>query len=333
MNEIKEELNHKKMKICSLVYRLLSSICEKNHANQVYTFKYLPILQIHSDFIPGAIDCINYVLGWNEELLLNLHKREGVRFSAEKGVVLTEQEKTKSEKNTAREEEIALKLDIKTQDDQEAIYRKFYNQVRDLLDADVTGLWDYWNFIQFFVIRLPQTRDPIKRKKIIKFLKNIAESDHTAINVNQEQIYTLLIENSQHSDPLIANFSLKITSDAAHLMVTMSNGDDMPVQKPLVEYISETDDQHNLTSEDSLEQSTLLDLSYNPERHFSSLLDGSNKFELLYDYIDFFSIMCKGRNHIWKQNLDKIFKPTAFLRTIDDERIPPSNYSEYFNII
>ena len=63
----------KKKKICSLVYKLLTSICQNNQTNQEKISNYLPILAMQAPFIPGAFDCIISIIKDYEELLLTLH--------------------------------------------------------------------------------------------------------------------------------------------------------------------------------------------------------------------------------------------------------------------
>lgn len=57
------------------IYRLISTICQDNYQNQVYTFKFFPIFQKHAGYDLGATACMKVILKNNETLLGNLHRK------------------------------------------------------------------------------------------------------------------------------------------------------------------------------------------------------------------------------------------------------------------
>lgn len=68
--QIRKEFFFHKKKICQLIYKLLTSICEKNQTNQTKAFTFLPIFGYQSMYIIEALNCIIEIVKRNEELLM-----------------------------------------------------------------------------------------------------------------------------------------------------------------------------------------------------------------------------------------------------------------------
>lgn len=64
--------------IAKKIYSLLSVICKGNQENQNYSFKFFKVFQKHAAYGLGATDTLMTILDQNENLLLKLHKPQGL---------------------------------------------------------------------------------------------------------------------------------------------------------------------------------------------------------------------------------------------------------------
>lgn len=63
-----------KIKLCKLIYRLITSVCAKNPENEKTFFSHIPKIQYQAKFLREAVECFTSVVTSNEDLLLAVSK-------------------------------------------------------------------------------------------------------------------------------------------------------------------------------------------------------------------------------------------------------------------
>ena len=139
-----QEFIIKRVKICTLAYQLLQSICYKNDANEKYILPKLPFFQIQAKVIPGAIECIISIIRYNHELKINFDDYKKPKNPLKNVSIKTEGQR-KSKK-------LVGKITV------EQMYNGIEKYTKGLQDR----LYHKWDALGYFITLMQET----KNKKI-----------------------------------------------------------------------------------------------------------------------------------------------------------------------
>jgi len=321
--EVKEEINHRKMKICDWAYKVIMSICEKNLANQTYTFRYLPIFQMHADYIPSAIDCVNIIVKDNEELLLNLHRSNQARNNQEIDQNVFSENIKRLHNAHSYEKNLPVspvKKDkpsnqafspVANRDIYERAYHMYYDRLIKYLNRDPTGVFDGWNYIQFFASLLKKTDDIEKIKKLILFFKTISLNHNTGISVNQETLFKYFT-NRDNGMCIMQTNMLKLRSEGENILISVPMKQFHGKMFELKDFL---ENEELNPSDVQLSNLANLDKSGDSDVDYMAVFDYLSTFneELVSNHVEFYAALCQSRNFSWRRFIEKDLKWDALI--------------------
>lgn len=319
--EIKEEVNHKKKKICEIIYQNLISICEKNNENKSYIFKFLPVFQLHADFIPFSISCINKVLKDNEALLLLLHKTSStVETQGDLKIVTTfsisdkyfRGKKTKGASRAPRSGQVTLDTcTVMVRVDEKFYYQAYEKYFDDKINDIILRpefVFNGWNYLQFFAILLKLTKNIANQKNLVDFFRTISKSEGQGLNVNQGSIHEYFILSEAETSCIINTNIPRIFCKDDKVYVTTPFAEHQGKEYELSDFVGL---EHNTINFDEEDDSEYLDIELEP------ILNQNQ--ELVISHIDFCAAMCLSRNYIWKAHFEKDYNWETMLNQLESD--------------
>ena len=342
---LRDEFLNKKKNLCSSVYKLLKNICLNNPNNKTKTAKYLPIFSMQSFYIPNALDCIISIIENFEHILMNIRNefdeaQEDISnlqpgTSSPESRRLNNSPKKGSSPSKILRESKFLNDDInifKSDTDIDFINENMkknrtYVELYDTLVAswheqdELIIKKTQWNLLNFFIMMIFQADLTLNDKKnLLRFLKTTVVFEETGVNVNQELIFKYFLLGSKKINELIFKkllFDIK-TSGSTIIITNEENqtkleeifagnsfGGTIPEKKAnkLLQLIPQSSSPLSITKQKKMKNALT---SYNPSKYVC-------------DQIDFYSMMCNGRNHTWKKFLEENIKFQAMIQYLDLE--------------
>ncbi|EGR27925.1 MIR domain protein [Ichthyophthirius multifiliis] len=308
--QIKKEFIQIKQKICTLIYKVICSICSNNQRNQQRAANFLPLIAMQSQYIEGGMECIKSIILDFEELLYQLHNLNG-QVEKKKGLqqVIIQTKRLKILQIIEQEEKYRYK------------YEKITQQLKNL-NFKIKEQWDIIDFYCYLLIK--NNKFEIKRK-LLSFLATAATYRQCGINVNQELIYKYLIpknEEQVYED----NYFIRIKSDGPTLIVFVNSE-----QRKLVDIVNQKNfhqiGKKNIDvaqKQDNLQKINLYILIYIIFIYLRLQNDyiksDTEILNFISDQIQFYASMCNNRNNTWKKFVENSCNFYALVETITDQK-------------
>ncbi|EAR92909.2 zinc finger, C2H2 type family protein (macronuclear) [Tetrahymena thermophila SB210] len=288
--EIQEEFVMKKKRVCTFIYKLLSSICSQNRKNQEKTSQFLPLFAMQSKYIPGCMECIFSIIKDYGDLLQNQLQTDlninNIPSSDKQKQIVTRKFYT----NSSDIQKISLK------------YERNYKDVTRFLkiNPQFFKLDERWDMFEFFCYQLIETTDFNTKRSLLKFLGFASTDKGDGVNENQELIYQYLIPDNEEY-MYDKGYLISIKSEGPELLVTHE-------QRKLVDIVKKQS--YNVSK-----KMVTLELNQNNKKTDDEILSFFN------DQMEFYSSMCNKRNNTWKKFVDKSCKFESLVDTIIEEKI------------
>ena len=195
-----------KIQLCRDIYSLLRALMQGNAQNQEYIFELVPFFQIHSKYLPEAIEFLREVCASNYGILSRLSENLKIDFDFS----------SKQEKVEDNGKVIKFLINL-YEDDAELMggeERMVFRQNEKITSKPV-------NLIQYFM-NLIADKGATLKPEYQNFLLSICKFGNIGINMNQENIYKLFkkyqaIRDEIKFDKYFKTGQLKLLSKAEEL--------------------------------------------------------------------------------------------------------------------
>ncbi|CAD8168125.1 unnamed protein product [Paramecium pentaurelia] len=160
-----------KIELIDQIYQFLGSVCKLNKENQIYTYDLIPYFQLHTKYLPTAIEAAINIVSNNKYLLYKLSEDIKIEFY---------------ENNEIDNQQIKILINLYQFDDKEEQmeikqHEKIIKKPVPLIEYFINLLWD----------------DEAKNNSYyLKFLRNVCSHQEFPIQINQENIYKLYKKNN-----------------------------------------------------------------------------------------------------------------------------------------